>query len=93
MSEHTLQESLIETCRRHGDQPAFSDSSGVEVTFGQALAEFVGLGRQLLIAEGFYIIRQGVYLLDDLAHALELPVIAGAEHGFKYFANHGVSTF
>ena len=47
MNDRTLQEALIQTCREHGDQPALADSSGAEVTFGQALAKCLFLTGRL----------------------------------------------
>lgn len=47
MNRDTLQESIIRTCRKHGDQLAFADSSGAKVTFGEALAKCLFLTGRL----------------------------------------------
>lgn len=47
VSSQTLQQSLIRTSRRHRDQLAFTDSSGAEVTFGEALAKCLFLAGRL----------------------------------------------
>ena len=60
---------------------------------GQSLLEFGSLGGQLLIAECLDLIGEGIYLLDYLAHAPQLPVIAGAEQFFKAIAYHRISLY
>ena len=47
MSETTLQERLIRTCRESGDHQALADSSGARVTFGEALAKALFLTGRL----------------------------------------------
>ncbi|MCB1231317.1 MAG: AMP-binding protein [Verrucomicrobiae bacterium] len=43
----TLQETLVRTCRERGPDLAFADSSGAEITFGEALAKSVFLTGRL----------------------------------------------
>ena len=53
MSRNTLQEAIVETCRNHSGEFAFSDSSGAKVTFGEALAKCLFLtGRLKPVWEG-----------------------------------------
>lgn len=53
MSASTLQETLVRTCRQLSDKPAFTDSSGAKVTFGEALAKSIFLtGRLRPVWEG-----------------------------------------
>lgn len=47
MSNHTLQRTLVRTCRQRGSAPAFTDSSGSEVTFGEALGKSLFLTGRL----------------------------------------------
>ncbi|MBR01661.1 MAG: hypothetical protein CMO60_12505, partial [Verrucomicrobiales bacterium] len=47
MSEDTLQETLIQTCRRVSDKLAMADSSGAKVTFREALVKCIFLTGRL----------------------------------------------
>ena len=57
------------------------------------LFEFSGFARQLVVAERLDIVGKRVDLLDDLAHTLELPVIAGTEKFLQAVGNHRISLF
>ena len=47
MSEVTLQERLIRTCREHSGNEALADSSGARLTFGEAFAKALFLTGRL----------------------------------------------
>ena len=47
MNNETIQEAFIRTARKYSDKKALADSSGAEVTFGEALAKCVFLSGRL----------------------------------------------
>ncbi len=56
---------------------------------GDALAKFVGLGRQLLVGEGRYRRLERIDCDDRLAESLQHPLIATAEDSSQEFLHHG----
>ena len=46
----------------------------------ELLPELGGLGRQLLVTESLYLFFEGIDLLDDLAHPLDLAIVASTEN-------------